>query len=161
MKSTFLICNVHGISDFSLTGIKKQRWKCKKCVYDTSKKYLKSLKEKCIEYKGGKCEMCRYAKCARAMHFHHKDPSLKDFSIGDRNPNTNKNGTKRWEYLKPELDKCLLLCSNCHFEIHEEIDKAQESIKLGIHRCSLTLVNTHILKGRKTPKEALEWIMKY
>jgi hypothetical protein len=161
MKNAVLICNVHGISDFSLTGIKKQRWKCKKCVYDTSKKYLKSLKEKCIDYKGGKCEVCGYAKCARAMHFHHKDPSLKDFSIGDRNPNTNKNGTKKWESLKPELDKCLLLCSNCHFEIHEEIDKAVEPVKLGIHRCNLTLVNSHILKGRKTPEEALEWIMKY
>ena len=155
-KSEMLICNVHGISEFSLSGIKIQRWKCKKCMYDSSKNYLYELKIKCILYKGGKCERCGYDKCVRSMHFHHVDPSLKEFSISDRNPNTNKKGTKKWESVRSELNKCILLCSNCHFEIHEELDKKAEKNNLGLHRQRLHLLNQHILKGRKTAKEIFD-----
>ena len=151
-----LICNVHGISEFSLSGIKKPRWKCKKCMYDSSKNYLYELKVKCILYKGGKCERCEYDKCVRSMHFHHVDPSLKEFSISDRNPNTNKNGTKKWDSVRKELDKCILLCSNCHFEIHEELDRQSEKNNLGLHRQRVHLLNQHILKGRKTAQEIME-----
>lgn len=157
-KSAMLICNVHGISDFSLSGIKNPRWKCKKCLYLTSKNYLYELKIKCITYKGGKCEHCGYDKSPRAMHFHHIDPTQKDFSISDRNPNTNKNGTKKWESIKTELNKCLLLCSNCHFELHEQLDAEPQSNNLGLHRQLLSHLNQSILKGRKTPEEAMESI---
>ncbi len=155
-RCEILICNVHGISEFSLSGIKTQRWKCKKCMYDSSKNYLYELKIKCILYKGGKCERCYYDKCVRSMHFHHVDPSLKEFSISDRNPNTNKNGTKKWDSVKKELDKCILLCSNCHYEIHEELNKLSEKNNLGLHRQRLHLLNQHILKGRKTAQEVFD-----
>lgn len=157
-KTERLICNVHGISEFSLSGIKTPRWKCKKCLYVTSKNYLYELKLKCISYKGGVCEHCGYDKCARSMHFHHIDPTKKDFSISDRNPNTNKNGTKKWESVKLELDKCLLLCSNCHYELHEQLDNKQQSSTLGLHRKLIYDLNQHILKGRKTPEQVMESI---
>ena len=153
-----MICNKHGVSSFSLSGIKRPRWKCKKCLYDTSKNYLYELKIKCINYKGGRCENCGYEKCSRSMHFHHIDPSKKDFSIGDRNPNTNKNVTKKWDLIKNELDKCLLLCSNCHYELHEKLDTQQKINSLGIHRKNINLINTHILKGRYTPEQMMEKI---
>lgn len=67
-----------------------------------------------IEYKGGKCERCGYNKSMRALEFHHLDPSEKDFGISKQiNRNIND--------LKKEVDKCILLCSNCHAEIHEEL----------------------------------------
>lgn len=159
-KTEMLICNVHGISEFSLSGIKKPRWKCKKCMYDVSKNYLYELKIKCILYKGGKCERCGYDKCPRSMDFHHVDPTQKDFSLGDRNPNTNKKGTKKWETVRMELDKCILVCRNCHSEIHEELDKRQEQSNLGLHRQRIHLLNQHILKGRKTPQEIMESLTK-
>ncbi len=80
-------------------------------------KRRKLIKEMAIEYKGGKCCNCGYDKCARALHFHHLDPNEKDFGIGG-------NGrTRSWEKVKEELDKCVLVCSNCHAEIHEGILK--------------------------------------
>ena len=67
-----------------------------------------------ITYKGGKCERCGYNKCNRAVEFHHLDPSKKDFGISNH---INRN----IEELKSEIDKCILLCSNCHAEVHQEL----------------------------------------
>lgn len=76
----------------------------------------KKLKQMAVEYKGGKCVQCSYNKCLRAMEFHHLDPNEKDFGIS-------ANGyTLSWEKIKKELDKCILVCSNCHAEIHDELE---------------------------------------
>ena len=69
------------------------------------------VKKEMVEYKGGKCEICSYNKSLRALQFHHKDPNEKDFNIGTK--------TNMCEKIKKELDKCMLLCSNCHSEIHD------------------------------------------
>lgn len=73
-----------------------------------------AVKERCLEYKGGKCERCGYDKCKRALCFHHVDSQKKEFTIA-------KAHCRKWEDLKAELDKCILVCSNCHMEIHEEL----------------------------------------
>lgn len=70
------------------------------------------LKLMAIEYKGGKCELCGYNKCVGALEFHHLDPEEKDFGI------SSDGNTRAWKKLRPELDKCILVCSNCHREIH-------------------------------------------
>lgn len=74
----------------------------------------KKIKTWALEYKGGKCEKCGYATSASALEFHHIDPSCKDFNISDSNLTLN------WQSIKQELDKCILVCANCHREIHEE-----------------------------------------
>lgn len=79
----------------------------------------KKIKEMSIDYKGGKCSICKYDKCKGALEFHHLDPNMKDFTIG------NKGYTKSWEIVKKELDKCILVCANCHREIHEEINSGE------------------------------------
>lgn len=73
--------------------------------------WRKRTKLKLIEYKGGKCEKCGYDKCVAALEFHHLDPNEKDFTISG----------KSWSFerLKKEVDKCILICSNCHKEIHK------------------------------------------
>lgn len=76
--------------------------------------YRKRVKEKAIAYKGGKCIVCSYSKCNRSLHFHHLDPSQKDITIGSGNTIASKK-------IKAELDKCVLLCSNCHGEVHDGI----------------------------------------
>ena len=73
---------------------------------------VRNLKLKSIKYKGGKCLKCGYNKCSRSLDFHHLDPLKKDFNISDGK-------THNFEKLKPELDKCILICSNCHGELHE------------------------------------------
>lgn len=75
-------------------------------------RWRKRVKLKLIEYKGGKCVKCGYNKCIEALHFHHVDPKEKDFSISGK--------TLSFEKMKKEVDKCILVCSNCHSEIHSE-----------------------------------------
>ena len=72
-------------------------------------------KQKAVEYKGGKCQICDYNKCIRALKFHHVDPTTKEFAISG----TGK--TRSWERIRAELDKCVLVCGNCHDEIHAGI----------------------------------------
>jgi hypothetical protein len=79
-------------------------------------KRRKKLKSMAVDYKGGECEKCGYKKCITALEFHHLDPSQKDFGISvDGN-------TRGWVAVKTELDKCILVCANCHREIHEELN---------------------------------------
>lgn len=72
--------------------------------------YRVKVKKECIEYKGGKCYICGYNKYQGSLDFHHINPKDKDFTISG--------GTKSFESLKQELDKCILVCRNCHSEIH-------------------------------------------
>lgn len=78
-------------------------------------KRRKKVRDMALEYKGGKCCMCGYNKSKRALSFHHVDPSKKDFGISFRG------FTRSWEKTKAELDKCVLVCMNCHMEIHDGI----------------------------------------
>lgn len=93
---------------------KAKRTRCLKCSVDAVKCRRKLIKQKAVEYLGGKCSNCGYNKCLDALDFHHIDPSLKSFSVArDKH-------TMSWEKLTTELDKCVILCANCHREIHSE-----------------------------------------
>lgn len=72
----------------------------------------KRLKEKAVMYKGGKCEICGYSRDISAMEFHHIDPSTKSFGLSMRGI------TRSWEKVLIELDKCIMICANCHREVH-------------------------------------------
>lgn len=85
---------------------------CQVIVYVT--KHRQKIKRKAVEYKGGKCEICGYNKNIWSLAFHHIDPSKKDFSISD------SGNSYGWESVKKEIDKCILVCLNCHGEIHYE-----------------------------------------
>lgn len=72
----------------------------------------KRLKVQAVESKGGKCCICGYSKYIGALEFHHINEDKKEFGLS-------MNGiTRSWEKTKRELDKCILVCSNCHREIH-------------------------------------------
>jgi predicted DNA-binding protein YlxM (UPF0122 family) len=77
------------------------------------KDYRVRVKQKAVDYKGGKCEICGYSKSISALEFHHKNSNKKDFGISG--------GTKSFESIKNELDKCILVCANCHREIHANL----------------------------------------
>ena len=78
----------------------------------------RKLKLDAIQYKGGKCEKCGYDKCPAAFDFHHKDPNEKEFGLAAHGH------TKSWDKVKEEIDKCMLLCANCHREVHYELTVA-------------------------------------
>ena len=65
-----------------------------------------------INYKGGKCQRCGYDRCIAALEFHHRNPEDKKRGVDSRALSNCK-----WETAKKELDKCDLLCANCHREV--------------------------------------------
>ncbi len=83
-----------------------------------TKERQRRTKKALIEYKGGKCSVCGYNKCQQALDFHHT--GKKSFTIG------NRKGAPI-EVLKKEADKCILLCRNCHAELHAEINTRNEA----------------------------------
>lgn len=77
------------------------------------KKWRRSCKERIVAAMGDKCCICGYNKCFAALALHHLDPSQKDFSFGKIRANP-----KSWEKIVAEIRKCVLVCHNCHTEVH-------------------------------------------
>ena len=77
-------------------------------------KRRKKIRQMAVEYKGGQYVVCGYSRCIEALEFHHNNSSGKDFSISE------KGYTRSWTKVKEELDKCMLLCANCHREVHAQ-----------------------------------------
>lgn len=75
-------------------------------------KRRRKIRELAVDYLGGKCALCGYDRCIGALDIHHLEPLKKEFSISvDGN-------TRSWERVKREIEKCVLICSNCHREEH-------------------------------------------
>jgi 5-methylcytosine-specific restriction endonuclease McrA len=106
-------CKIHGLTGFVFRN--DGRFRCKKCAIEAVQRRREKIKQMAVEYKGGKCEKCGYNKYIGALEFHHINGE-KDFGIGA------KGYTRSWEKVKEELDKCELLCSNCHKEEHAGIE---------------------------------------
>jgi hypothetical protein len=84
---------------------------CSKChnQYQIKKGRETTLRAKL--YLGGKCVKCSYDKCIAALDIHHLDPTQKD-------PNFVGHRSWSWKRLEKELETCILVCKNCHAEIH-------------------------------------------
>lgn len=104
-----LECKKHGLTRFVKRN--DNRWRCLKCQTEAVKKRREKIKKDAIDYKGGKCEICGYNKCIEALEFHHINND-KDFGISA------KGYTRSFKKIKEELDKCILVCANCHRELH-------------------------------------------
>jgi hypothetical protein len=92
------------------------RYRCMQCEADAKRERRRLLKKRAVDYLGGSCYNCGYSKCLSALEFHHVNPEEKDFSICSQDGKT-------FEDIKPELDKCILLCSNCHREVHADDER--------------------------------------
>ena len=60
------------------------------------------------------CAICGYDKCVIALHFHHANPEDKKFNI------TTCSLRNKEEHILDELNKCILLCANCHAEVEDK-----------------------------------------
>lgn len=99
---------------------------CKVCSTKDIVKRTRQLKVKAIQYKGGKCVICGYSKCSRSLDFHHINPTQKEFSMGERTTND-------FEKIKIELDKCILICKNCHGELHDGLITITDGRIVNLH----------------------------
>ena len=86
------------------------------------KKWRKNTKTKMIEAMGDACQCCGYNACTAALAFHHTDPTLKDMGFGNTRANP-----KSWTKIVQELKKCILVCHNCHSEIHAGVRQLPET----------------------------------
>lgn len=90
---------------------KKRSWTCKNCTRRKSKEFYDKKVSAVAEYKSN----CGCAKCGETrpyvLEFHHRDPSQKDYTIANR-------ARASLEAIMSEIQKCVILCSNCHQSFH-------------------------------------------
>ena len=84
---------------------------CKSCLYQRQKQRWVDRKKKAVHLLGSKCSNCGYDKNYAAMDFHHVNPKNKEADWKSLR-------LKKWESVIKELQKCVLLCKNCHVELH-------------------------------------------
>ncbi len=105
-------CATHGEGPFRLEG--RGYYRCKECRKQRVIEWRRRAKSRLIAEAGGCCQICGYKRYNGALHFHHRDPGLKEFALS-------RGGWGRAiEKLRAEAAKCVLLCSNCHAEVERE-----------------------------------------
>ena len=95
-------------------------------VKEASLKVMKSQRRKkifAVEAFGGKCELCGYDKCLEALEFHHLNKEEKEYKPSYI--------IMRWSWIRAyeELKKCILVCSNCHKELHHDIRDIEPNLR--------------------------------
>jgi hypothetical protein len=118
-------------SSFTQTGKPRYRGKCEDCQKEYERELAKTEKSKesrnarrhalylerkeiAVKVLGGKCIKCGYSKSLSGLTFHHRDASKKEFQISKMMID------KSMEEIMKEIEKCDLLCWNCHMELHGE-----------------------------------------
>ena len=81
--------------------------------YQAQQRRGQKRKLELLEIKGKRCSSCGYQKNSAALEFHHENPKEKDFQLDLRSLSNRK-----WEVIIQEAEKCILLCANCHAELH-------------------------------------------
>lgn len=118
-KNGDYFCKFCGETDSNLFALRHKKpchTICKSCDNKRTVNRSRENKIKALEYKGCCCSVCGYDKNPAALSFHHLDPKQKD---------TNFDKMKFWKFdrIKKELDKCILVCLNCHAEIHNPMEE--------------------------------------
>ena len=114
-KNIVKVCRKHNKTKYVLRT--NGSYRCLKCASEAVSKRRKNIKIELIKIFGGKCIQCGYNKCVGALHFHHKDFSKKKFELSARGI------TRAFKKTLEEAKKCILICSNCHAEIHAGLIK--------------------------------------
>ena len=79
-------------------------------------KFYQQRKQRIVYAMGGQCALCGYKKNIQALEMHHINPEEKDFTF------SNTKEYHNWEELSSEMKKCILLCANCHREVHYPLE---------------------------------------
>ncbi len=104
-----LSCSVHG--ELLHRRDVRGTYRCPKCNVGRVAQRRRTVKQQLVVEAGGACHACGYARCSRALGFHHLDPASKAFGLA-------LGGVSRsLEKARAEATKCVLLCANCHMEV--------------------------------------------
>jgi hypothetical protein len=107
-----------------ITELEKCDLLCENChqeLHDSNiENWSRNNKKLYLEYKGLKCEKCNYDKNQQSLSFHHIEPNKKVFSLREVKI---KYVFELDNYIKNELDKCIVICRNCHNEEHIDKEK--------------------------------------
>jgi transposase-like protein len=106
-------CLWHGETTYVLEG--RGYYRCKQCLTDQIARHRRRLKEMLVAEAGGGCRLCGYNRCVGALEFHHLDPMSKRLGISAGGL------TLSAAAVRAEVDKCVLLCSNCHAEVESGV----------------------------------------
>jgi len=115
-----------------------------------------------IDYAGGRCQVCGYDKWRGNLIFHHTDPHTKDSTVSDmlRRP-------RAMDTILIEVDKCVLVCRNCHGEIHAglaespSIDLAARAERKQILEDSKPIPKSHKFRFCPTCGERIRYDQKH
>ena len=103
--------------------------------YEQQKKRGLLRKWESVQNRGGKCEECGYKANLAAIEFHHRNPEEKSFGLDLR-----AFSNTRLEVLQEEIDKCAMLCANCHRELHNE-DLSFENVPFLLEKVVKTTID--------------------
>ena len=95
------------------SGRQKYKASCIPCEDKNRRSFVEEKRRVISEIFGDSCSICGYDKCNSALEFHHVDPSVKEIQ-----PAKLINNYATIEKMLAELTKCILVCANCHREIH-------------------------------------------
>ncbi|MDX6701988.1 MAG: hypothetical protein QOF26_2214 [Baekduia sp.] len=96
-------------------------FRCRRCLSDQVSERRRRVKRTLVQDAGGRCVVCGYDRCVRALEFHHIDPGEKRFALAHRGLSL------ALATLRAEAAKCVLLCSNCHAEVEDGLLDLQGS----------------------------------
>ena len=106
-------CGESDLSKFYAKSKGRMQHHCKKCHNSYTIKRWVDIKIKAISYKDGKCNRCGFSSHHYSVYeFHH-------IKGQEKTHDWNKLRKCKWETIKSELDKCEMLCANCHRIEHE------------------------------------------
>lgn len=114
-------CKKHGPVDHYERKGRLNGWKCKECNKAQQRKFKDKKKDMLLSMAGGKCKICSYCKCKDALHFHH---------LRDKKFELQKEVIARipLAVVLEEYNKCVLLCANCHSEVHAGVAQIPASL---------------------------------
>ncbi len=103
--------------------LRRRRRRAQKRISEMTRRRKLKVKNKCVNYLGGRCKRCGYDKSLRALTFHHRDREIKDRNLCGM-------FDLRWDRIRSELDKCDLVCFNCHMELEEEYERDKRRLNV-------------------------------
>jgi transposase-like protein len=102
-------CKRHGTTEFVLEG--RGYYRCKRCRSEAVVRRRRAIKRQLVAEAGGACVACGYSRWLGALQFHHVEAGLKQFHLA-------QGGYSRSiARSRAEMQKCVLLCANCHSEV--------------------------------------------
>ena len=97
-----------------ISGKQKFKPSCMICEESVRRSFVEEKRRILSEMFGDCCSICGYSRCSEALEFHHVDPSAKEHQ-----PSKLINNFSTIERMIKEVSKCILVCANCHREIHQ------------------------------------------